>query len=88
MMEENEYKDNEKVLYKTRGKLSLPQKEHEEADCIITEGRLVIETEQPIKITLHPIKEHKAKGGAVTVMYLDDLNQKRQLSMEMAHVDA
>ncbi|HEY86693.1 MAG TPA: hypothetical protein G4O06_01470 [Dehalococcoidia bacterium] len=35
-MEENEYKDNEKVLYKTKGKLL--SKEPEEADLFVTEG--------------------------------------------------
>lgn len=51
-MEEIEYKDNEKVLYKTRGKLSLPHKEPEEADCLVTDGHIVIETAEPIKIAL------------------------------------
>ena len=49
-MEEAEYKDSEKVLFKTRGKLTLPGKEPEEADYFITKGHVVIETEEPIKI--------------------------------------
>ena len=31
-MEENEYKDNEKALYETKGKLTLPHKKPEEVN--------------------------------------------------------
>ena len=46
-----QYKDDEKVRYKTRAKLSLPHKEPEEADCFVTEGHVLIEA-TPTKTTL------------------------------------
>jgi len=49
-MEEIEYRNGEKVLYKTSVKLSLPHKKPEEVDCIVTENHVVIETEEPIEV--------------------------------------
>lgn len=47
---EDEYKDNEKVLYKTKCKLRFPHQKTEEVDCLITENNIVIEAEEPIKV--------------------------------------
>lgn len=55
-MNENEYKDNEKVLYKTRAKLSLPHKEFKEVECFVTEGHVVIEAEEIKKIPVSRIE--------------------------------
>jgi len=44
-MEEAEYKDNEKVLYETKGKFHLPHKKPEEANLFVTEGHVVIEAD-------------------------------------------
>jgi len=55
-MIENEYKDGEKVLYKTRAKLSLPHKEFKEVECFVTEGHVVIEAEEIKKIPVSRIK--------------------------------
>jgi len=56
-MEENEYKDNEKVLYKTKGALRLPHKEPEEVDCFITENHVVIDAQEPVKIPVSLVKD-------------------------------
>lgn len=55
-MEETEYKDNEKVLYKTKGKLQLPDNKSEDVDCFVTEGHVVIDAEEPIKIPITHVK--------------------------------
>lgn len=98
-MEETEYKDNEKVVYKTRAKLSLPNKKPEEVDCLVTEGHVVIEAEKPIKIPVSHIQDcrimtqmpsasfsrmvQEPLSGTATLTFLDDLNKKRKLSLEM-----
>jgi uncharacterized RDD family membrane protein YckC len=95
-MEGNEVKDNEKVLCKARSKLSLPHKKHEEADCIVTQNHLVIETEQPTRIPLYRIEDYRIHAhtiedfshSTVALRYFDDLNQKQRLSLEMANSDA
>jgi len=103
-MEQNEYKDNEKVLYKTKGKLILPHKKPEEADCFLTDRNIVIEAEQPIRIAVariadcalgveQPTGYGAARGeakpmGTVTLTYFDDLNQKQRLSLEMPTYEA
>ena len=98
-MDEIEYKDNEKVLYKTKAKLSLPHKEPEEVNCFVTEGNLVIEAEEPIKIPLLRIRRHQVAYetyetppqtataellGSMKLTYLDELNQKQKVSFEPA----
>jgi len=85
-MEENEYKDNEKVLYKTRGKLL--GKKPEEADCFVTQSHVVIEAEEPIKIPVSHIQNFEFSygtypSGTATLTFLDDLNKKHKLSLEM-----
>ena len=55
-MEEAEYKNNDKVLFKTKAKLSLPHKKPEEVECYVTRDHVVIEAEDPIKIPLSLIK--------------------------------
>lgn len=98
-MAENEYRDGEKVLYQTRGKLSLPHKEPEEVDCFVTEGHVVIEAEEPIKIPVSLIRVcdrsipeyHLAYSGerteplydTVTLVFLDELDKKRKLLLTM-----
>jgi hypothetical protein len=51
-----EYKDNEKVLYRTRCKLNPEKKESEEVDCFVTENSVMIDAEKPIQIPLSHIK--------------------------------
>jgi len=96
-MEENEYINNEKVLYKTRGKFSLPNKEPEEVDYVVTEGHVVIEAQEQIKIPLLRIRSHQVayesyetppqtataeRLGSIRLTYLDNLNQKQKVSLE------
>ena len=98
-MEETEYKDNEKVLFKAKGKLSLPHKKPEHVDCFVTEGHVVIEAEEPIKIPASRIKECQITidslglssssppgsfSGTARLWFLDDENKKHELSLEMA----
>lgn len=103
-MEQDEYKNGEKVLYKTKGKLSLPHKKPEEADCFLTDRNIVIEAEQPIRIAVariadcalgveQPTRYGAARGkakpmGTVTLTYFDDLNRKQRLSLEMPTYEA
>ncbi len=98
-MEETEYKDNEKVLFKAKGKLSLPHKKPEHVDCFVTEGHVVIEAEEPIKIPASRIKDCQISidslgltsisgpesfSGTTRLRFLDDENKKHELSLEMA----
>lgn len=98
-MEEAEYKDNEIVLYKTKAKLSLPHKEPQEVECFVTQGHVVIETEEPIKIPLsliqdiavyafpsanYSVQAQEPSCGTATLIFLDDQNKKRKLSLETA----
>lgn len=102
MMEETEYKDDAKVLYKTRCKVSLPDKQPEEADCLVTETHLVIEVEEPIQIHglrikdcdklisfpgEYPPHDQKSPSGTATLVYFDDQNKKCKLSLEMVVED-
>ncbi len=86
---EGEYQGNEKVLFKTRGKLTLPSKKPEEADCFVTEGYVVIQAEDPIKIPLSCIQNFEFRYGEVypsgtaILTFLDDLNKKHKLSLEV-----
>ena len=98
-MEETEYKDNEKVLFKAKGKLSLPHKKLEDVECFVTEGHVVIEAEEPIKIPASRIKDCQiiidalglsstgSFSGTARLQYLDDENKKHALSLEMAGRD-
>lgn len=96
-MQENEYRENEKVLYKTRVKLSLQHKEPEEVECFVTEGHVVIEAKEPIKVPLSRIKDCQVSTewspvlptraqqpltGTMTLTFLDDLEKKRKISFE------
>ena len=86
-MVENEYKDKEKVLYKSKVRLSLPNKEQEEVNCFITKSHLVLEAKQPLRIPLQKIKLRGVKEymqDTVALTYVDDLNKKQQFSMEEA----
>jgi hypothetical protein len=68
-VETNEYKENEKVVYKTIGKLSLQHKKPEEVGCLVTQEHVVIEAEQPIKIPLSRIKHCDTAMGSISVSY-------------------
>ncbi len=95
-MEEIEYKDNEKVIFKAKGKLSLPHKKLEDVECFVTEGHVVIEAEEPIKIPASRIKDCQITvdsldlsspgsfSGTARLWFLDDENKKHELSLEMA----
>ena len=93
-MEENEYKNNEKVLYKTRGKLILPGKEPEEVDCFVTESYVIIDVEGAIKIPLSCIQDCDLsydlsggyKSGTAKLTFADGLNEKHELSLKIAAV--
>jgi hypothetical protein len=91
---EDEYRDNEKILYKTR--VTLLGKKPEEADCFVTEGHVVIEAREPIKIPMSRVQECDIAAeypsvfyptGTATLTFLDDLNKKHKLSLEMAARD-
>jgi len=96
-VEENEYKDDEKVLDKFIVKLNGKT---EEVDCIVTESHLVIEAEEVMRLPFshivncdvqyslpsieypgQPLKQH---SGTVRLTYLDELNNKQKLSLEMS----
>jgi len=96
-MEEAEYRDNEKVLYRTKVKLSIPKKEDEEVDCLVTEGHVFIEAGESIEIPLLRIKDmfvhfnassylsvetREHLASGVTLTFLDDSNKKHRLSLE------
>lgn len=51
-MEETEYKDSEKVLYKTQCKPIPPNREPGEVDCFVTENHIIIETRERIKVAV------------------------------------
>jgi len=96
-MEKNEYIDNEKVLYKTRGNLVppyYPRYNPQEFDCLVTEGHVLIEAEEPIKIPLSRIKDCSAseftalerfsgRATLITAPFLDDLNKESKLTLEI-----
>ena len=85
----DEYRDTEKVLYKTKAKISVPNKESEEVECFITESNLVIEAEQPMKIPLNQIKMRLIKeSNTMTLVYVDHLDKYRELSLEIPLGDA
>jgi len=95
-MEEDEIIDSEQVLEKYTVKLN---DKSEELECIITKSHLVIEAEEVIRLPFshivnrdvqyllpsitylsQPLKQH---SGTVTLTYLDELNKKQKLSLEM-----
>jgi hypothetical protein len=100
---EDEYINDEKVLYKTKGKLWLTHKELEEVECFVTEGHVVIESAEPVKIPVPRIKDcsssfplsdfsysarnHQPSLGTTTLTFFDELNKKRKLSLEMTVED-
>ena len=47
---EDEYKKNEKILCKTKGRLRLPQKKPGKVEYLVTEDHIIIEAEEPIGI--------------------------------------
>jgi len=91
-MEGNEYKDNEKVLYKTTAKVSLPHKKLEETNCIVTEHHIVVQAEETIKIPLSRIQncvivvsvsaDGSVAPGTVTLKYLDSTQRRRTAQIE------
>jgi len=68
MMEDNKY-NTEKVLYKTKSKIILPDKKTEETDCFITENHVVIESDEPIKIPLSCIETCRITHSVPAVPY-------------------
>ena len=54
--------DNEKVLYKTWCKLNRGHNKVEKADCLVTQGNVIIETSEPIKIPISHIKDCSIAG--------------------------
>jgi hypothetical protein len=102
MMDENEHKDNEKVLYKTSGKLHLTHNQFEEVDCLITESHVIIDNNEEIKIPVVRIEDFyiRISSSAIyvtrarepftstaTLIYIDDLQKKHKLSLEMQVAD-
>jgi hypothetical protein len=57
MMDENEHKDKEKVLYKTSGKLHLTHNKSEEVDCLVTESHVIIDNDEQIMIPVARIED-------------------------------
>ena len=102
MMDENEHKDNEKVLYKTCGKLHLTHNQFEEVDCLVTESHVIIDNNEQIKIPVVRIENFYIRisssatyttrarepfTSTATLIYLDDLQKKHKLSLEMQVAD-
>lgn len=97
-MEETEYKDNEKVLYKTRFNLNLPPKSPEEIDCLITQEHVIIETEEPIKIPVsqiscdipsYPSPQYTARSQETysddaTIEFTDEQGKEGKISLKGA----
>ena len=80
----------EKVLFKTRGIVTLSSRELREADYFVTEGNVVIEAEETIKIPLSHIQNLKLSEGGVFLLrstvlltFLDEKNKKHNISLEM-----
>ena len=63
-MEEIEYKDNAKVLFKIRAKLRLENREAEEVECFVTDSHVIIEAEERIKIPLLYVKYCRTENVA------------------------
>ncbi len=98
-MDEVEYKNNEIMLYKTKAKLSLPHRKPEEVHCLVTQGHVVIEAEEPLKIPLVRIKDWsvrteivniravtQAVPGTVTLRYRDASGHGQTMELEMEAV--
>ncbi len=75
-MEEARYKDNEKVLYKVRAKLVLPNKLREEVYCFITDNSFVIESSNTIKIPLICIEKFNITYATISTDSYSANNQK------------
>ncbi len=85
-MNENEHKDNAEVPDRISCRLKLPHQEPTDAECYISEGRLVVTGKPPIVIPLHRIKTHMPGGlesREIELTYLDDLDKKQRMSLEM-----
>ena len=96
-MEDTEYKDGEKVLFRAKCRLNLQGKELEEIDCLVTENQVVIEGEEPIRIPVLYITNHRIDYSTtpqtlglvnLTIAFLDRQKKKRNLSLEMTSTDA
>jgi hypothetical protein len=93
---EDEYRDNEKVRYKTKVKLSSSSRVSQEDNCFVTENHVLIEDDEPIRIPLSQIKDCRVSidigymvsdplkeepwTGKMELAYLDDLKKKRRMS--------
>jgi len=77
-MDEYEHQITENVLARIKGKVKRPDNKLEEADCILTERHMVIETEQPVIIPLSRI--HDSEFGLpdppATSMYMTDAHKR------------
>ncbi len=99
MEEESQYENEEKVLHKTRVSLKLKGKEPEEADSFVTEGHVVIKTNEEITIPISRIKNcdtfysfqasdsgasnQELQTGTVALTFVDDSNKKQKLELLM-----
>ena len=89
-MEREDYWNNELVLYKTSGKVKLPHKETEDINCLVTEGHVVIETDEVIKIPLSHIKKCRATRDLLSNYSYSEHISTRELwagTAELAYVD-
>jgi hypothetical protein len=68
-MVENEYKNGEKVLYKTKCKLMLPDKDPEEAECFVSETHLFIDAKEAMKFPIWRIGSSVSHGTPSSVSY-------------------
>ncbi len=78
-MVENEYIDGEKVWYKVRCNVELPNNRIEEADCIVTENHVLIKTQEPIKIHVSQIQECIVPTLTTTSLYSGSIRTQEQL---------
>jgi hypothetical protein len=97
---DDEYHDNEKVLFKTRGSLRTSFWKSEEANCFVTESHVMIETQESIRIAVSHITDCQTpamtKAAALlhqdmsctdvtaTLIFRDDSNRKHKLDLDMS----
>lgn len=89
-MEREDYWNNELILYKTSGKVKLPHKETKDVNWLVTEGHVVIETDEVIKIPLSHIKDCRATRDLLSNYSYSEHISTRELwagTAELAYVD-
>ena len=102
-MEESEYWEGEKVLYKTSGKARIQHENPREATILITEGHVVIEMEELINIPLSHIQvcttsfntipytysnqPQRPFSSTTTLTFTDKLNRYYRIDLEIPLIE-